>query len=90
MDVGFMVDTMSQLARGVPLTLQLAATSVSLGFVLALCLALALETGRRSIAWPSAASNQGAAARFPDLGALDEGDRHQDCRQVSVSNSSRR
>jgi octopine/nopaline transport system permease protein len=52
MDVGFMVDTMSQLARGVPLTLQLAATSVSLGFVLALCLALALETGRRSIAWP--------------------------------------
>jgi hypothetical protein len=28
MDVGFMVDTMSQLARGVPLTLQRAATSV--------------------------------------------------------------
>jgi octopine/nopaline transport system permease protein len=52
MDVGFMVDTMPQLARGVPLTLRLAATSVSLGFVLALCLALALETGRRSIVWP--------------------------------------
>jgi octopine/nopaline transport system permease protein len=52
MDVGFMVDTMSQLARGVPLTLQLAATSVSIGFILALCLALALETGRRPIVWP--------------------------------------
>jgi octopine/nopaline transport system permease protein len=52
MDVGFMVDTMSQLARGVPLTLQLAATSVSLGFIPALCLALALETGRCPIVWP--------------------------------------
>ena len=55
MDLGFMVDTMSQLARGVPLTLQLAATSVFLGFVLALGLALALDTGRRSIVWPIAA-----------------------------------
>jgi octopine/nopaline transport system permease protein len=52
MDVGFMVDTMSQLMRGVPLTLQLSATSVCLGFILALALALALETRRRSIVWP--------------------------------------
>lgn len=52
MDVGFLVDTLSQLARGVPLTLQLAATSVSLGFILALALALALQTRRPSIVWP--------------------------------------
>jgi octopine/nopaline transport system permease protein len=52
MDVGFLVDTLSQLMRGVPLTLQLAATSVSLGFILALALALALETRRPSIVWP--------------------------------------
>jgi octopine/nopaline transport system permease protein len=51
MDVGFLVDTLSQLMRGVPLTLQLAATSVSLGFILALGLALALETRRPSIVW---------------------------------------
>jgi octopine/nopaline transport system permease protein len=52
MDVGFIVDTMSQLMRGVPLTLQLAATSVSLGFSLVLGLALALETRWRPIVWP--------------------------------------
>ena len=52
MDVGFLVDTLSQLMRGVPLTLQLTATSVSLGFILALALALALETRRPSIVWP--------------------------------------
>ena len=52
MDVGFLVGTLSQLLRGVPLTVQLAATSVSLGFILALALALALETRRPSIVWP--------------------------------------
>ena len=52
MDVGFLVDTLSQLMRGVPLTLQLAATSVSFGFILALALALALETRRPYIVWP--------------------------------------
>jgi len=52
MDVGFLVDTLSQLLRGVPLTLQLAATSVFSGFILALALALALETQRPYIVWP--------------------------------------
>ena len=52
MDVGFLVDTLSQVMRGVPLTLELAATSVSSGFILALALALALETGHPSIVWP--------------------------------------
>ena len=52
MDVGFLVDTLSQLMRGVPLTLELAATSVSSGFILALALAFALETRRPSIVWP--------------------------------------
>lgn len=52
MDVGFLVDTFYQLARGVPLTLELAATSVSSGFMLALALALALETGRPAVVWP--------------------------------------
>ena len=52
MDVGFLVDTLSQLMRGVPLTLELAAISVSAGSVLALALALALETRRPYIVWP--------------------------------------
>ena len=52
MDVGFLVDTLSQLMRGVPLTLTLAATSISSGFILALALALALETQRPYIVWP--------------------------------------
>jgi octopine/nopaline transport system permease protein len=52
MDVGFLVDTLSQLMRGVPLTLELAAISVSSGFILALALALALETRQPSIVWP--------------------------------------
>jgi octopine/nopaline transport system permease protein len=52
MDVGFLVDTLSQLMRGVPLTLQLAAISVSAGFVLALALALALQTRRPAVVWP--------------------------------------
>lgn len=49
MDVGFLVDTLSQLLRGVPLTLELAAISVSCGFVLALALALALQTRRPAV-----------------------------------------
>ena len=38
--------------HGVPLTLELAATSVSLGFIIALALALALQTGNPAVAWP--------------------------------------
>jgi octopine/nopaline transport system permease protein len=52
MDFGFLVDTLSQLMRGVPLTLELAATSVLLGFIIALALALALQTASPAVAWP--------------------------------------
>jgi octopine/nopaline transport system permease protein len=52
MDFGFLVDTLSQLVHGVPLTLELAATSLSLGFIIALALALALQTGKPAAAWP--------------------------------------
>jgi octopine/nopaline transport system permease protein len=52
MDVGFLVDTLSQLMRGVPLTLELATISVSCGFVLALGVALALQTSRPAVVWP--------------------------------------
>jgi octopine/nopaline transport system permease protein len=52
MDIAFLYDTMLQLLRGAPLTLELAATSVGLGFVLAVALALALKSGPATVAWP--------------------------------------
>ncbi len=52
MDIAFLADVFRQLMRGVPLTLQLAGTSVALGLVLALTLAITLQTGRPIVVWP--------------------------------------
>jgi octopine/nopaline transport system permease protein len=52
MDVAFLADTFRQLLTGAPLTLKLAGTSVALGFVLALSLALVAQSGWRVVVWP--------------------------------------
>ena len=49
MDFSFLLDALLRLLPGVPLTLQLAFTSVALGMVLALMLALLRLSGSRSI-----------------------------------------
>ena len=51
-DFGFFVSIIPTLLAGLPLTLQLAGTSLALGFVLALALALAQQGGHRTIVWP--------------------------------------
>ncbi len=52
MDIAFLADTFSQLMKGAPLTLQLAGTSVGLGLVLALVLAITLQNGPALLVWP--------------------------------------
>lgn len=52
MDFAFLADTLAQLLKGAPLTLELAATSVGLGFVIALALALVLQSAPAALAWP--------------------------------------
>ncbi len=51
-DVGFFLEIIPKLLSGVPLTLQLAGTSILLGFALALALALTQQGGHRLIVWP--------------------------------------
>jgi octopine/nopaline transport system permease protein len=52
MDIAFLADTFSQLTKGVPLTLQLAGTSVALGLIIALILAITLQSGTALLVWP--------------------------------------
>jgi octopine/nopaline transport system permease protein len=51
-DVGFFLEIIPQLLSGLPLTLKLAGTSILLGFVLALLLALAQQGEHRLVVWP--------------------------------------
>lgn len=53
MDIPFLYETLLKLLTGVPLTLQLAASSVGLGAILAVILALARLSGWRLLAWPA-------------------------------------
>ncbi|MER8370706.1 ABC transporter permease [Mesorhizobium sp. M1378] len=53
MDIPFLYETLLKLLTGVPLTLQLAASSVGLGAILAIMLALARLSGLRLLAWPA-------------------------------------
>lgn len=52
MDLAFFSEVFMRLLGGVPLTLQLAGISVAAGLVLALTLALALQTRNRAVTWP--------------------------------------
>lgn len=51
-DPGFFVSIVPALLAGLPLTLQLAGTSLALGFVLAVALALAQFGEHRAVVWP--------------------------------------
>ncbi len=51
MDLQFLTDTLLQLLPGIPLTLELAISSVLLGFFLALALALMRRSGLRLLDW---------------------------------------
>lgn len=51
-DVRFLIDSVGVLLSGLPLTLQLAGISISLGALLALALALAQQTDSRLVTWP--------------------------------------
>lgn len=51
-DPGFFFEIFPKLLSGLPLTLQLAGSSVMLGFVLALLLALAQQGERPAVVWP--------------------------------------
>ena len=53
MDIPFLYQTLLKLLTGVPLTLQLAISSVGLGAILAVMLALARLSGLRLLAWPA-------------------------------------
>ncbi|ATR21858.1 Octopine transport system permease protein occM [Roseomonas mucosa] len=53
LDLLFLADTFLRLLTGVPLTLQLAASSVALGAVLALLLAAMRRSGLRWLDWPA-------------------------------------
>lgn len=53
LDLPFLADTFLRLLAGVPLTLQLAASSVALGAVLALLLAAMRRSGLRWLDWPA-------------------------------------
>lgn len=50
-DPSFILETLAALARGVPLTLGLAASSLAAGFCLALLLAFARRSGVKPVAW---------------------------------------
>jgi octopine/nopaline transport system permease protein len=52
MDLAFFSEVFVRLLGGVPLTLQLAGISVAAGLVLAVTLALALQTGNSALTWP--------------------------------------
>ncbi len=51
MEASFVLETLSALARGVPLTLELAASSLATGFCLALLLTFARRSGLKPVAW---------------------------------------
>jgi octopine/nopaline transport system permease protein len=51
-DTAFIIDTFLRLMSGVPLTLKLAGTSISLGLLIALVLATTLHYGPLAFAWP--------------------------------------
>lgn len=51
-DFGFFLEIVPKLLSGLPLTLQLAGTSILLGFALALALALAQQVRRPVVVWP--------------------------------------
>ncbi|MGP4805157.1 ABC transporter permease [Agrobacterium cavarae] len=51
-DIGFFLEIIPLLLAGLPLTLQLTAASMAIGFVLALMLALAQQSKRRMVVWP--------------------------------------
>lgn len=51
-DFGFFLEIIPKLLSGLPLTLQLAGTSILLGFALALMLALAQQVRRPAVVWP--------------------------------------
>ncbi|WP_095088381.1 ABC transporter permease [Mesorhizobium sophorae] len=53
MDIPFLYETLLKLLTGVPLTLQLASSSVGLGAILAVMLALARLSGLRLLIWPA-------------------------------------
>ena len=50
-DPSFVLETLAALARGVPLTVALAASSLAAGFCLALLLTLARRSGLKPVAW---------------------------------------
>lgn len=52
MDIAFLGDVFLSLMKGVPLTLQLAGTSIALGLFIALLLAIALHAGPPIFVWP--------------------------------------
>ena len=52
MDIAFLGDVFLSLMKGVPLTLQLAGTSIALGLIIALILAIALHAGAPVLVWP--------------------------------------
>jgi len=51
-DLTFFLEIIPSLLSGLPLTLQLAASSISIGFVMALLLALAQQGNHRAVVWP--------------------------------------
>jgi octopine/nopaline transport system permease protein len=52
MDIAFLGDVFLNLMKGVPLTLELAGTSIALGLIIALILAIALHAGPPILVWP--------------------------------------
>jgi len=52
MDIAFLGDVFLSLIKGVPLTLQLAGTSIALGLIIALILAVTLHAGPPILVWP--------------------------------------
>ena len=63
MDLDFMWETLLQLLSGVPLTLNLAFTSVAFGAVLAMMLALMRMSGVRLLDWIARPTCSSSAAR---------------------------
>lgn len=51
-DFGFFLEIIPKLLSGLPLTLQLAGSSILLGFLLALALALAQQGRQPMVVWP--------------------------------------
>jgi octopine/nopaline transport system permease protein len=52
MDIAFLGDVLLSLMKGVPLTLELAGTSIALGLIIALILAISLHAGPPILVWP--------------------------------------